>query len=109
MGPILFLLYNNDLPLAIPDCNVNIYADDTTSCRWMANSNPFYIQYGLQEVSTKQIYGSHLHKITELINRIKSNSQQTLTVPTVVVFHQFSSLCALNKYFKVNSKDKCWL
>ena len=34
---------------------MNIYADDTTL--WMANSNPLYIQHGLQEVSTKQIYG----------------------------------------------------
>ena len=41
LGPILFLLYINDLPLAIPDCNVDIYADDTTL--WMANSNPLHI------------------------------------------------------------------
>ena len=56
LGPILFLLYINDLPLAIPDCNVDIYADDTTL--WMANSNPLHIQHGLQEVSTKRTTGS---------------------------------------------------
>ena len=42
LGPILFFLHINDLPLAIPDCNVDIYADDTTL--WMANSNPLHIQ-----------------------------------------------------------------
>ena len=42
LGPILFFLHINDIPLAIPDCNVDIYADDTTL--WMANSNPLHIQ-----------------------------------------------------------------
>jgi len=37
LGPVLFLLYINDLPLAIADCNVDIYADDTTI--WMTKSN----------------------------------------------------------------------
>ena len=45
LGPILFFLYINDLPLAIPDCNVDINADDTT---WIANSNPMHIQHRLQ-------------------------------------------------------------
>jgi len=46
LGPALFLLYINDLPLAIPDCNIDIYADDTTI--WMTNFNPLHIQHGLQ-------------------------------------------------------------
>ena len=70
MGPILFLLYINDLPLAIPDCNVDIYADDTTL--WMANSNPLHIQHGLlkgREVSTKRITGS--------LNKMVPNAKKT--------------------------------
>ena len=41
LGPILFFLHINDIPLAIPDCNVDIYANDTTL--WMAYFNPLYI------------------------------------------------------------------
>lgn len=46
LGPVLFLLYMNDLPLAIRDCNVDIYADYTTI--WMTNSKRLHIQHGLQ-------------------------------------------------------------
>ena len=70
LGPILFLLYINDLPLAMPDCNVDIYADDTTL--WMANSNPLHIQHGLlkgREVSTKRITGS--------LNKMVPNAKKT--------------------------------
>ena len=57
LGPILFLLYINDLPLAIPDCNVD---------------TPMTLHYGwlililcisntdFREVSTKRITGSRL-------------------------------------------------
>jgi hypothetical protein len=29
LGPLMFILYVNDLPLAVPDLGVNMYADDT--------------------------------------------------------------------------------
>ena len=30
LGPLLFIVYANDLPLAVPNINVNMYADDST-------------------------------------------------------------------------------
>ena len=38
LGPILFSLYINDLPIEISNSNVDIYADDTTI--WEINSDP---------------------------------------------------------------------
>ena len=47
LGPILFSLYINDLPIGISNSNVDIYADDTTIRE--ANSDPLLIQSGLQD------------------------------------------------------------
>ena len=37
LGPILFLIYINDLFLSLDDCKVNLFADDT--CVFVSNSN----------------------------------------------------------------------
>ena len=49
------------LPLAIPDYNVDIYADDITL--WMANSNPLHIQHGLQGSLNKANHWFSLNKM----------------------------------------------
>ena len=46
-GPILFLLYINDLPIGISNSHVDIYADDTTI--WETNSDPLLILRSLQD------------------------------------------------------------
>ena len=46
LGPVLFSLYMNDLPLNIPEANVDAYADDTTL--WKSNGDCIKIQNDLQ-------------------------------------------------------------
>ena len=52
-----------------PDCNVDIYADDTTL--WMANSNPLYIQHGLQGSLNKANLWFSLNKMVPNAKRTK--------------------------------------
>ena len=37
LGPLLFIIYLNDLPLAVKDVEVNLYADDTSSYKAFKN------------------------------------------------------------------------
>ena len=37
LGPLLFLIYINDLPLAVQDSTVSMYADDTSLCHQSHN------------------------------------------------------------------------
>ena len=42
VGPILFVLFSNNLPLHVTNSDVDIYADDSTftfSSRWSANNS----------------------------------------------------------------------
>ena len=46
LGPVLFSLYINDLPLCLPASDVEIYADDTTL--WNSDHSIDNIQQNLQ-------------------------------------------------------------
>ena len=46
LGPLLFLIYINDFSFCVPNCNVNMYADDTII--YTANSNVTEVEYILQ-------------------------------------------------------------
>ncbi len=47
LGPLLFILYINDLPSAVKHGNLNIYADDIEL--HTSNTSPDLLQYSLQE------------------------------------------------------------
>ena len=47
LGPILYSLYINDLPIGISTSHVDTYADDTTI--WETNSDPLLIKRSLQD------------------------------------------------------------
>ena len=46
LGPVLFSLYINDLPLCLPASDVEIYADDTTL--WTSDHSIDNVQHNLQ-------------------------------------------------------------
>ena len=67
LGPLLFLIYINDLPSVSPLFNIAMYADDTTLyCNLFNNTNENYLN-------------SELHKISEWLasNKLPLNAQKT--------------------------------
>ena len=103
LGPILFLLYINDLPLAIPDCNVDIYADDTTL--WMANSNPLHIQHGLQGSLNKANHRFSLNTMVQTQRKQNSYSlEPSKNFPTAQI-HRFTFRCEALKSKRPSTKS----
>ena len=73
LGPLLFLIYINDLPRVSPLFNMVMYADDTTLyCNLSNNTN-------------ENDLNSELHKISEWLasNKLSLNAQKT----KFMVFH----------------------
>ena len=47
LGPLLFILFVNDLPKVVKHCTVNLYADDTAI--YTANHDPGVVSSHLEE------------------------------------------------------------
>ncbi len=47
LGPLLFIVYVNDMPNAIGKCSINLYADDTTL--YHSDSDPGTVQEALTQ------------------------------------------------------------
>ena len=56
LGPLLFAIFMNDLPSVIENCNVNLYADDTTI--YFSSKDPQEVQDVLR-VSIMQLTGQN--------------------------------------------------
>ena len=73
LGPILFLVFINDLPEALQHCVADIYADDSTishSCHYQAAPNA--VSEGLQEDIVEVLNWSSRNKV--LLNESKTKS-----------------------------------
>jgi len=87
VGPILFVLVINDLPLHITNSDVDIYADDSTltfSSRW--NVNISFME--------KNINGD-LHQAVKWFKMNKLVISQTKTKCMLVVESGFGSACTM--------------
>ena len=73
LGPLLFLIYINELPRVSPLFNMVIYADDTTLYSKLSNN------------TNEDYLNSELHKISEWLasTKLSLNSQKT----KVMIFH----------------------
>ena len=47
LGPLLFIVFVNDLPSVVRKCSVNLFADDTTI--YVSNEDPFVFGKHLEE------------------------------------------------------------
>ena len=70
LGPLLFILFTNDLPLFVSDCSIDMFADDTTI--YYINSNPLIIQTVLQNELNIITNWCHMNKLVMNPNKTKS-------------------------------------
>jgi hypothetical protein len=77
LGPLLFILYINDLPLSISNCNTDMYADDSTI--HISGKNISDIQTKVQEdLNRIELWC----KDNMFINCINCNKTKCITVRT---------------------------
>jgi len=69
LGPMLFSLYINDLPLCLPTSDVEIYADDTTL--WTSDHSIDHIQTNLQDSPNNASSWLKLNKIVPNTKKTK--------------------------------------
>ena len=70
LGPLLFLVYNNDLPLAIKNCEVTLYADDTVL--YYFAKEPHLLEEALNEDLLRVAQWLHGNKLTFNLTKTKS-------------------------------------
>lgn len=70
LGPLLFLLYINDLPTAVTSSSIHLFADDTTI--YFSHSDPEIIQRSLQHDIDKVNNWFKANKLTINTNKTKS-------------------------------------
>ena len=78
LGPLLFILYINDLPIALRNSQELIYADDTTSSIIHASGKTIdIVEHKLNTDLDSMVNWCHRNKL--IINRSKTNCMLVLT------------------------------
>ena len=70
LGPLLFLVYINDLPTAVNHCSVSLYADDTVLYCYASNIKD--LENALNEDLSRTALWLHRNKLTLNIEKTKS-------------------------------------
>ena len=94
LGPLLFLIYINDLPMAVQGCNVSMCADDTSLC------------YQLQDLTRlNEAINSNLKKLDTWLqgNKLSLNVAKTHAIVSTKQKHKL--LKGQNKELVLKIRD----
>ena len=69
LGPLLFTVYINDLPEALPDIKVDMYADDTTL--HIAGNNHLDVVYSLQSAMDRLLKWLEINRLVLNVDKTK--------------------------------------
>ena len=110
LGPLLFILYINDLPLSLKHSQVNMYADDT-SISFSANSIPVINERVNEDPDSLKTWlaanklSLNVAKTHSLIigsgQKLKSIQQATAVKPSIVIGTETISMIKDTKYLRV--------
>ena len=95
LGPLLFIIFTNDLPSVINDAKIYTFADDTTIVTKIANQNDTKImQRNLDKVvkwSTKNNMKLNSNKFELLSYKVKTNKENLKLLESLPFFNEYTS------------------
>ena len=95
LGPLLFTIFINDVPQAVLDCNVSMYADDTSLCYESFDINKLY-----------EVINNDLAKLQKWLlgNKLSRNAMETQSM-LISTKQKHTILRNLYLRFSLNIRD----
>ena len=95
LGPLLFTIFINDVPQAVLDCNVSMYADDTSLCYQSLDINKLY-----------EVINNDLAKLQKWLlgNKLSRNAMETQSM-LISTKQKHTILRNLYLRFSLNIRD----